>query len=141
MTDQTEVVDSSHIIVNNQMTSDSQKSPQYTDTEVTQEDRTVKFWNSAAFSDDDIQSGSRRVRAGIIIDDGPPVWTSWHNYNSPATAQTVLQPEDEIVVPYTGEDHDYDVKTRVQVEEMSGVIWSGLFDHTTQSYTATVKEV
>ena len=139
MTNQTEVIDSTHIVTSEDMDDHDQKSPLYTDPEVTQQERAVRFWNTASFSDTDIQSGSRKARAGIDVD-GSITWTSWHNYSSPATSENIFQPETEFVVPYTGSDHEYDVKTHIQVEELDGVVWNLLYDRNVGPYTATVKE-
>jgi len=137
MTDETEVIQSSHIVLEESMNNDSDESQAYRDTQVTPEDRTVKFWNTATFSD--ITTGKqRRVKFGIDVD-GDTTWLSWDSYTSPKTA-TPYQPETEIVVPPNGPTHNYEVKTKVVVEEYAGLVWGPLQDVTTPGYTATVNE-
>ena len=139
MTDETEVIVSNHDITpTDQMVNNDDRSPLYTDTEVTPLDRTVKFWNTANFSDA-TTGRTRRARAGIIIDEGTPTFTSWHNYTSPL-ASKVFQPEKEITVPPNGPSHEYDIETKIEVDEQAGVTWSSLKRHTTTAYIATVNE-
>ena len=139
VTDETEVVLSSHDIdPSDTMSNDDERSPNYVDTEVTEEDRTVKFWNTANFSDA-TTGKTRRARAGIIIDGGSPIFTSWHNYTSPLTSK-VFQPDDTVTVPHNGPSHEYDIETKIEVDEQAGVTWSSLKRHTTTAYIATVNE-
>ena len=137
MTDETEVIQSTHIVLEESMNNDSEKSPAYTDTYVTPLDRTVKFWNTATFSDT-TTGKQRRVKFGIDVD-GDVTWLSWDNYTSPK-APTPYQPETEIVVPPNGPTHNYDVETKFVVEELDGVVWKELYGDAVGPYTATVKE-
>ena len=138
MTDETEVILADYAVLpTDTIQGSGDKSPVYTDTEVTEEDRTVKFWNTINFADA-TTGKTRRVRGGIKIDSGAWVLTSWYNYTSPLSSHT-CQPEDTILVSHNGPSHDYDVYSRLQVEEMS-VIWSGKFDQEDGPETATVNE-
>ena len=139
MTDETEVILANYdVLPNDTLTWSENKSPAYTDTEVTEEDRTVKFWNTLNFSDS-TNGKIRRARGGIKIDTGAWAWTSWYNYTSPLSIYE-FKPEDTISVPHNGPSHDYDVYARIQVEESSGVIWTSKVDRTSAAETATVNE-
>ncbi len=138
MTDETEVVESEHTADENGMSTSGRKSPLYRDTEVTEDDRTVKFWNRATFSD--VSTGNlRRVRFGIDVDGGI-AWVPWDEYTSPKEP-TIYKPEKEITVPRDGNpEHPYPVKTRYEVDKWSDSEWSSLQRGDVGPHTAKVKE-
>ena len=101
-TDETEVVVGT-------LTADSQggvnstdgKSPSYTDTEVTENERSIRFWNTITVSDTDTNSKQRKFRVRVrVVGHGVDTSGSWveHPYSSPL-ASTPLQPDKTFNVP------------------------------------------
>ena len=101
-TDETEVILGT-LVANTagQVTDDHDKSPLYTDTEVTENERTVKFWNRVICSDTDTNGKERMFKVKIaIVGHGIDTECAWveHEYTSPLAA-TDLFPEKTISVP------------------------------------------
>ena len=138
MNDETEVVDSTHTATNDYIDHSSRQSPIYHDTEVTQMDRTVKFWNKALFSD--TTTGIlRRLRFGIDVN-GSVSWLPKEEYNSPKPP-TIYQPQMEVLVPNDGyPEHIYPVKTVIELEEWQGDQWTMIFNENEGPYNARVLE-
>ena len=138
MTDETEVIDATHSCSDSSMASYAQRSQAYHDTEVTQSDRTVKFSNTATFSDSSTGL-ERRVHIGICVD-GDITWLPWAVYTSPVT-NVVHRPEVEITVPDDGEpSHLYQITERCRVERRSGDTWVHFRSFISGDFVATVKE-
>jgi hypothetical protein len=136
MTDETEVIDSTHVYTDQDLTDSSQRSPAYRTTYVTPAIRTVKFKNSATFRDER-QGKSMRIRFGIDVE-GDVDWNDWIPYSSPEQLPPELI-EKVITVPPSG-PYSYEVKTRYELEEQEGVQWAPDRQGEVGPYTAEVEE-
>ena len=118
MTNATEVIVSNHTADNTGVSTSDQPSPQYHPLWVTDQNRIVRFWNTARFSDISTQE-ERRVRFGIEVN-GQVKWFPWLNYVSPLPLTIFVPWSDEIEVPDDGNStHEYFVRTVVQVQKRS----------------------
>ena len=112
--DETEVIQSTHVAdTAGAVTSDYDRSPAYTDTEVTQNERTVKFWNTGTFSDTSTQRDRKWLCRIHIVGNGVDELSNWEEweYTSPL-APHPLSPEKTITVPDLSQpSYDFDVFT------------------------------
>lgn len=120
MTDETEVIVSSHIAEADSTDSSNSRSPFYTDTEVSGSQRTVRFWNTPRISDTS-NGKERKFRAKITIEGhGVNISSGWSEfeYSSPVDP-TPLSPDKSFDVPDDNlNQYNFDVKTVWELYEM-----------------------
>lgn len=140
--DETEVIDSTHVADSEgDVTSESGKSPAYTDTEVNSQERSVTFWNRALWSDSSTYQ-DRKIKCEIEITGHNETFKAHveHPYTSPLINQE-LKPEKEFSVPLLNlSEYTYYVKTNWWLYEKNGTTYSELKSSSVGPYTATVDD-
>ena len=138
--DETEVILSEHISYGESVESSSEKSPAYTDTEVTETERDVTFKCTANCSD--TSTGKERKWKVKVTVSGHGVESSgdWeeHIYTSPL-AEIPIRPFDSIEVPDHGlSEYNFDVFTSWELWEEVGGQSSIINSGNEGPHTATV---
>ena len=141
--DETEVIVSSHIADSQGgVESNYERSPLYTDTEVTETERDVTFWNTANVSDTS-NGKERKWKVKITISGhGVSSESSWseHAYVSPLP-EIAIHPEDTIEVPDIGlPKYEFDVCTVWELYEKVSGIYNRLTGASEGPVTATVND-
>ena len=140
MTDETEVVESTHVADGDQVTDvGSDQSNLYSETQVSQSDRTVTFWNRVHFGDTTIPKQRKIVFFIEISGHGiTETGSTEQEYYSPLGSRPYL-PAREITVPTLNlQQYRFEVKTVYELYNRDGIGWTKVAFGETNTETATV---
>jgi len=140
--DETEVVDGSLAADDDSVTQDSDKSVAYTDTEVTESERSIRFWNTFLCSDSSLAK-ERKFKLKIhIVGHGIDTESNWveHEYTSPLTA-IPISPDKTFNVPDLElSEYNFDVSTPYELYEKQSGVYNLTHSGESSSETATVDD-
>ena len=139
--DETEVILSTHIAEDENVITESDKSPAYTETQVNSEERDVTFWNRALWSDTTTNK-DRKIKCEIeITGHGVNHEASVeHEYTSPL-ANKEMKPEHRFPVPSLGlSEYTFNVKMNWCLYEKNGATYDQLAYQYEGPHTATVDD-
>ncbi len=141
--DETEVIESTHTAnTAGQVESSVSKSLQYVDTDVTQNERDVRFWNTNTWSDTSTSRERKIMCVAHAVGHGIDVFGDQvtHEYQSPLPPMP-LQPDVDVNVPDLSlPEYEFDVSTDWELFEKVNGEYSKINYGTAGPITATVHD-